>query len=162
MFDIAQWALDKDRTGPVQLFPPDGKDHQSLTMIYDDGVVMKHEDFGRGYAVRFIGTKGSLDISRSFLDSNPVEIATSQIKPGDRHVYASDDHYNDWLNAIKSGKSPICDVETGHRSSSLCCIANIAYWVNRPLKWDPVKEKFNDKEADAYLKASIRGPWKLK
>jgi hypothetical protein len=76
-------------------------------------------------------------------------------------VYISDDHYNDWLNAIKSGKPPICDVETGHRTASVCCIANIAYWLNRPLKWDPVNEKFNDEEANKYLKASIRAPWKI-
>ncbi len=162
MFDIAQWALDKDRTGPVRLFPPDGKSYKTLTMEYDNGVIMKHEDFGRGNGVRFIGTKGSLDISRSFLDSKPGEIAASPIPSDGPHVYVSDDHYNDWLNAIKSGKPPICDVETGHRTSSVCCIANIAYWVNRPLKWDPVNEKFDDDEANKYIKASIRTPWDLK
>jgi predicted dehydrogenase len=161
MFDIAQWALDKDRSGPVQLFPPDGKEYKYLTMVYDNGIVMKHEDFGRGFAVRFTGTKGSLDISRSFLDSKPGNIATTPLQAGDSHVYISDDHYNDWLNAIKSGKPPICDVETGHRTASVCCIANIAYWLNRPLKWDPVNEKFNDEEANKYLKASIRAPWKI-
>jgi predicted dehydrogenase len=162
MFDIAQWALGKDRTGPVKFLPPDGKDNKSLTMVYDNGIVMKHEDFGRGWAVRFTGTRGSLDISRSFLDSKPGEIATSVIKPEEVQLYKSDDHYNDWLNGIKSGKQPICDVETGHRTSSLCCLANIAYWLNRPLEWDPAKETFkNDKEANGYLKASIRKPWKL-
>lgn len=163
MFDIAQWALDKDRSGPLQFFPPDDNQYKTLNMFYDNGIVMKHEDFGRGNAVRFIGTKGSLDVSRSFLDSKPGTIATSVVQPNESHVYTSDDHYNDWLDAIKSGKPPICDVETGHRTSSLCCVANIAYWLKRPLKWDPVKEKFvNDKEADKYLEASIRGPWKLK
>jgi predicted dehydrogenase len=163
MFDIVQWALDKDRSGPVKFFPPDGKEYKTLTMVYDNGIVMKHEDFGRGFGVRFIGSKGSLDISRSYLDSNPANIATTPLQPGDSHVYTSDDHYNDWLDAIKSGKPPICDAETGHRTSSLCCLANITYWLNRPLQWDPVHEKFlHDAEADKYLQASIRGPWKLK
>lgn len=163
MFDIAQWGLGMDRSGPVKFFPPDEKDYKTLTMVYANGVVMKHEDFGRGFAVRFTGTKGSLDISRSFLDSKPGEIATAMVKPEEVHLYKSDDHYTDWLNGIKSGKQPICDVETGHRTSSLCCLANIAYWLKRPLEWDPAKETFkNDKDANNYLKAFIRAPWKLK
>jgi predicted dehydrogenase len=163
MFDIAQWALGKDRSGPVHLFPPDGKEHKTLTMIYDNGIVMKHEDFGRGFGVRFIGSKGTLDISRSFIDSNPAGIAGAAIQPGEIHLYNSSNHYQDWIDAIKSGKPPICDAETGHRTSTVCCIANIAYWLNRPLEWNPKKEQFrNDKDANSLLKASIRAPWKLK
>ena len=132
-------------------------------MVYDNDIVMKHEDFGRGFGVRFIGTKGSLDISRQFLDSNPANLATAALKPGEIQLYNSTDHHQDWIDCIKSGKAPICDVETGHRTSSLCCLANIAYWLNRPLTWNPKKEKFKkDKEANKLLKTSLRGPWTLK
>jgi len=163
MFDIAQWALDKDRSAPLKFFPPDGKEVKTLTMVYDNGIVMKHEDFGRGFAVRFIGTKGSLDISRTFLDSSVPNLATATLKAGEIQLYNSTDHHQDWIDCIKSGKSPICDVETGHRTSSLCCLANIAYWLNRPLTWNPKKEKFKkDKEANKLLKTSLRGPWALK
>ena len=162
MFDIAHWALDKDSSGPLKLFPPDGKDHKSLTMMYDNGVAVKHEDFGRGYGVRFIGTKGRLDISRSFLDSNPANIAEATINPTEIQLYNSTDHHQDWIDAIKNNKSPICDVETGHRTSSVCCLANIAYWLNRPLEWNPKKEKFKkDKEANALRDTMLRAPWKL-
>jgi predicted dehydrogenase len=162
MFDIAQWALDKDRSGPIQFFPPDGKEYPSLTMVYDNGVVMKHVDFGRGYGVRFIGTKGTLDISRSFLDSKPDNIAKSVMSETDKKLYVSADHQQDWLDRIKDKKAPICDVETGHRTSSLCCVANIAYWLKRPLQWNPSNESFvKDKDANRYLKANLREPWKL-
>ena len=76
MFDIAQWGLGMDRTGPVKLIPPKDPDaKRGLKMIYANGVEMVHEDFGRGWAVRFIGSEGSLDVSRKFLDSKPEIIA---------------------------------------------------------------------------------------
>ena len=131
-------------------------------MIYENGIVMRHIDFGRGFAVRFIGEKGTLDISRDFIDSSPGNIALATLGSNDTRLYYSDDHYKDWLDCIKTGKQPICDVETGHRSSSVCCLANIAYWLKRPLNWDPKLEQFkNDAEANLLVKANIRGPWKL-
>lgn len=162
MFDIAQWALGMDHSGPVKLFPPDGKEYKYLTMVYDNGILLKHQDFGRGFGVQFIGSKGTLNISRDYIDSDPGNIASAKIKPNETHLYKSDDHYKDWLNAIKNNSQPICPVETGHRTSSLCCIANIAYWLNRPLQWDPQLELFkNDAAANALVKANIRGEWKL-
>jgi predicted dehydrogenase len=162
MIDIAQWALNKDTSGPVEFTPPNGKEQPYLTMTYDNGIVMKHQDFGRGYGVRFIGTKGTIDISRQYFESKPDNIAKAKLKGGETNLYSSTDHQQDWLDAIKKGTAPICDVETGHRTSSVCCVANIAYWLNRPLTWDPKNEKFkNDKEANNLLRAPLREPWKL-
>jgi predicted dehydrogenase len=162
MFDIAQWGLGMDRSGPVKFIPPADNPVKGLTMIYENGIEMKHADFGRKFGVRFIGEKGTLDVSRDFIDSNPANIATATLGSNDTRLYYSNDHYQDWLDCIKTGKQPICDVETGHRSSSVCALANIAYWLKRPLDWDPKKEKFrNDSEANALLKPTIRGHWKL-
>jgi predicted dehydrogenase len=163
MFDIAQWGLDMDRSGPVKFDPPAGTELRGLSMTYANGIVMKHVDFGRKYAVRFIGDKGSIDVSREFLDSNPANIVTATLAPGAKRVYNSTNHYQDWLDAIKTGRQPVADVETGHRTSSVCALANIAYWLRRPLEWDPAKEKFkNDTEANLLLTPEIRAPWRLK
>ena len=162
MFDIAQWGLGMDKTGPVKFLPPEGNAMKGLVMIYENGVQVKHEDFGRKYGVRFIGDKGKIDISRDFLDSDPVNIATEIIKPNEIHLYNSADHYLDWLDCIKTGKQPVCDAETGHRTSSVCCLVNIAYWLRKPLNWDPAKEQFtNSSEANQLVKANIRGKWKI-
>lgn len=144
MFDIAQWGLGMDHTGPVQFIPPaDPNATRGLRMIYENGVEMVHEDFGRGWAVRFIGSEGTLDVSRSFLDSKPESIVTAELKDSDTRLYdTKENHYDDWIQAMKKRSQPICDVETGHRSASVCNIANIAYWLGEPLTWDPVKEKF--------------------
>ena len=145
------------------LIPPaDPLAKRGLKMIYDSGIEMVHEDFERGWAVRFIGSNGTIDVSRKFLDSNPENIVEVKIGDSEKSVYHSDDHYQDWMNCIKSRKQPICDVETGHRSASICNLANIAYRMRRPLRWDPMKERFaKNKEASKYLKKKYRRPYKL-
>lgn len=164
MFDIAQWALGMDESGPVRYVPPtEAGATRGLEMTYANGVIMKHEDFGRSWAVRFIGSEGSLDVSRQFMDTKPAKIATAEIKVGDTRLYKSTNHYTDWLDAMKNRTMPICDVETGHRSASICNIANIAYALQRPLEFDPVKEKFRgDKEANQMRGKDYRKPYRMK
>ena len=164
MFDIAQWGLGMDRSGPVSFVPPGGNDpKEGMKFYYENGIEMIHQDFGRGNAVRFIGTEGTIDISRSFLESTPENIVQAEIKSSDKRLYNSRDHYGDWLNAIRNRTQPICDVETGHRSASVGNLANIAYKLKRKLTWDPVKEKFKkDQGANQLLGKVMRAPWSLK
>jgi predicted dehydrogenase len=161
MFDIAQWALGMDESGPVEVIPPDGKDYPVLTYVYANGIPMIREDFGKGNAVRFVGSEGTIEVSRQFLNL-PDNLQYQSIDLNDKHLYQSRDHYRDWLNCIKTGEKPICDVEVGHRTASVCNIGNIAYELNRPLKWDPVKEQFDgDKEANSMLSRKMRKPWRV-
>lgn len=163
MFDIAQWGLGMDRSWPV-LFEPPKKPNavRGLKMTYANGIEMLHWNFGRGYAVRFIGRDGTIDVSRGFLESNPTNIIPARIKENETHLYdTKGNHYQDWIDAIKNRTQPICDVETGHRSATVCNLANIAYWLNRPLRWDPVKEQFiKDSEANKLRKKKNRRGYK--
>ena len=159
MFDIAQWALDMDHTGPVKYIPPkDKKAKRGLKMYYENSIEMIHHDFGRGWAVRFIGTHGILDVSRGFLETMPDTI----LNPDPENVSDCEyddygNHYQDWISCMKTRRQPICDVEIGHRSATVCNIANIAYELGRPLQWDPVKESFvNDSEANKMKKRDNR------
>lgn len=160
MFDIAQWALDKDATGPVEIIAPDGKDYKFLTYRYADGITMTHEDFGKRNAVRFIGSKGTIDIQRGKLETTPLELKDKVIGPNEKHVYFSDNHYKDFLKAVRNRTRPICDIETGHRSATVGNLGNIAYMLKRPLKWDPEKETFlHDKEANSLLGRKMHNGW---
>ncbi|MEL6654452.1 MAG: Gfo/Idh/MocA family oxidoreductase, partial [Bacteroidota bacterium] len=47
MFDIVQWALGMDHTGPVEYIPPSGE-REFMTLRYENGISMTHEQFGRG------------------------------------------------------------------------------------------------------------------
>lgn len=152
MFDIAQWALGMDKTGPIRYIPPADKTSvRGLRMFYANGIEMVHEDFGRGWGVRFIGSEGTMDISRSYFEADPENILTAELKDSDIRLYNTNgNHYQDWLDSIKNRTQPICDAETGHRSASICNIANIAYELGHNLEWDPEKEQFKgDAEANA-------------
>lgn len=163
MFDIAQWGLGMDDSGPQELIPPaDPTATRGLKFVYAGGLPMIHEDFGRGWAVQFNGTEGRLEVSRSFLESDPASIVTAEIKEGEKRLYLSDNHYQDWIDCIHSRQLPICDVEVGHRTATVCNIANIAYQLHRPLTWNPEREKFKgDKEANRLLGKNYRKPYTL-
>ena len=161
MFDIAQWGLDMDKSGPVGLIPPEKPAKRGLKLVYGNDVVMNHVDWGESNAVQFVGTDGRIEVSRSFLRTYPDEsLAKAELKETDKRVYYSDNHYQDWVKAMKTRTKPISDVETGHRTASVCNIAHIAYELQRPLLWDPKAEKFKgDDFANLMVSRPIRGKW---
>ncbi|MGW8317067.1 MAG: Gfo/Idh/MocA family protein [Bacteroidales bacterium] len=162
MFDIGQWALGMDNSGPVEFIPPEKRAKRGMKMIYASGVVMNHVDWGESNAVQFIGTEGKIEVSRDFYRSDIEGLTEMELKVSDRPLYRSDNHYQDWVDAIKARTRPVSDVETGHRTASLCNIVNIAYTLERPLKWAPAHERFlGDDDANDMLSRPFRGPWKL-
>ncbi len=163
MFDIAQWALDMDQSGPVEVIAPDGKEHPFLTYKYDNGVIMTHEKWEWNNAVLFKGTKGELRVGRRQLETSDPLIKNTIIADADRKVFHSENHYKNFLNAMRTRNKPVCDVEIGHRTASVCNIGNIAYQLKRPLKWNPKTEQFkNDAEANALLGRPMNNEWKIK
>ncbi len=67
-----------------------------------------------------------------------------------------------FLECVKSRKSPLCTLEEGHRSTSFAHLANIALATRSRLEWDPRRETFkNSREANELLHYQYRSPWKL-
>lgn len=163
MFDIVQWALDMDNSGPVEIIAPDGKDHPFLTYRYANGITMTHEKWDWSNAIHFVGTEGEIKVQRKKLETTPASLKDKVIGDTEKHVYKSENHYKDFLDAMRKRSKPICDVEIGHRTSSVCNLGNIAYELKRPLQWNPKKEQFkNDKEANELLGRSMRAEWGIK
>jgi predicted dehydrogenase len=163
MFDIVQWALDRDDSGPVEVFAPDGKEHPFLTYRYDNGITMTHEKWDWSNAILFTGTEGELRVQRRKIETTPASLATRVIGENEKHVYKSENHYKDFFDAMRKRSKPICDVEIGHRTASVCNIGNIAYRLNRSLQWNPKKESFKkDDEANALLGRSMNDVWGIK
>jgi hypothetical protein len=68
----------------------------------------------------------------------------------------------DWLDCMRSRKTPLADVEIGHRSISVCHIANITRQLGRKLHWDPEAERFTgDAEANDRLTRPRRKGYEL-
>ena len=158
-FDIAQWGLGMDDSGPVEVIPPDGKDFKVLTYRYSNGVIMTRDNAN---GVLFTGAEGKIEVNRGHLRTWPESLARQKIKPEEIHLYESRSHQGNFLECIRTRSKTVCDEEIGCRSITVCHLGNIAYRLGRPLKWDPGKERFvNDDQANRMLKQPMRSPWRL-
>jgi predicted dehydrogenase len=157
-FDIAQWGLGMDDSGPVEIVPPeDPKAMTGVRFIYANGVQVIH---GKSGGVLFDGTDGQILVNRGKFKITPEGLDKDPIPENGIQLYQSTDHYQDFLNCVKSRNKPVCDVEIGCRSASVCHLGNMAYWYRRTLHWDPVKERFTgDAEANTWLDRARRPPW---
>jgi predicted dehydrogenase len=171
--DQIQWALGASQSGPVELTPLGGG---QVSAKYDDGVTVNFViEMGKGPmgGAIFIGEKGKLEINRNRFASNPPEIAmelSKQLDLVEEERKWSDDlalwqakwHLLNWLNCIRSRERPVADVEIGHRSVSVCHLVNLARDLDRPLRWNPKKEKFiGDDEANERLNLPRRKSFEL-
>jgi predicted dehydrogenase len=166
-FDIAQWGLGMDDSGPIEIIPPDNpKAQKGLQFVYANGVVVHHgteyEPGKRVNGVAFIGSEGKIFVNRGYKASDPKEIIQQPLGEKDVHLYKSPGHQRDWLICVRSRNRPICDVEIGARSVTVCHLGNLAYWNHRKLRWDPKEWQFvNDAEANRWLDRERREPWHL-
>ena len=133
-FDIAQWALDMDKSGPVKIIPPkDPKATSGLRYVYASGLQMIHG--GEADCV-FVGDKGTIRVSRSKIEADKPEILKEELAMGGFRA------------------------ETGHRSASICHLGNIGYRLSRELTWDPARETFTgDEEAQTLVNPPLRAPF---
>ena len=74
-FDIAQWALDMDDSGPVKIEPP-AKGDSGLKFTYANGVEMFH---GGPADCVFEGDEGTILVSRGKIETNPEDILKEPI-----------------------------------------------------------------------------------
>ena len=169
--DIVQWALGFEHSGPVrvrgeaQLPTMDGGYETPrrfrVELEYADGTpvdVYTSETAENG--VLFEGEAGTLFVNRDGYRGQPYEELRENPLPPDVRLYRKDPsaarivwrHLVDFMECMRSGESPVSDLETAHRSTTVCLIANIALRLGRELQWDPERERFvDDPEANALL-----------
>ena len=162
-FDIVQWALGMDESGP-ELFVPkgyEGASHQSHS--YADGPKVIRDGDAKGAMIRFIGENGEVRVGRDDqLETDPTSLKNVVLKSNDIRLYDSKDHRMDWLNSIKTRQQPICHVGIGHRTATICHLSGIAERLGRPVRWDPVAEQIiNDPVATRMMDRPRRAPYSL-
>jgi predicted dehydrogenase len=160
-FDIAQAAMGMDGLGPVEFIPAGYNGEKWAKMKYANGQVMTEqpyrEDRPNAKGIEFVGTSGWIRVARGYIEcSDPTLIAKSEEqisteKVGVGTYETSSPHMQNFIDSVRSRKEPISPVEAGCSTAIMCCLLNIAYELERPVKWDPVTLTFiDDKEAEAH------------
>lgn len=166
MFDIVQWGLDKDDSGPQRIIPAGYGDYEFLTYQYPDGIIMSEEPFNEALTkgVKFIGSDGWIEVSRGHYDaSDPALMPPQKTENGGDIAYETGiPHLVNFIESIRSRKDPVAPVEVGHRTATACTLGNIAYELMRPVEWDAARESFiNDPEAEQHYHRDYRTGYKL-
>jgi predicted dehydrogenase len=166
MFDIAQWALNKDNGGPVKVIPAGFEGQDYISFVYENGIVVANEPYNdsKGFGVKFQSDDAWIEVSRgsySASDESLMPAAEGGAAAGVAYETGTP-HLENFIASVRSRKDTIAPVEAGHRSGSLGILGNIATTLNRPLDWDPVNQQFvADTEADTHLHRQYREGYQI-
>ena len=180
--DIAHWGLGFDRSGPSEIeghgeFPPanalwNTSPKYRIEFKYPEDITMTmaggYDDIQSG--TKWIGTDGWVWVDRGgFAASNP-EWKKWKNLPDDLakiRLYTYDnnkpvDHWQNFLDCIKSRKETIAPVETAHHSAIPGHLGLISMWVGRKIRWSVKHEKIlDDPEASKFLAREYRAPYQM-
>ncbi len=159
-FDIAQWGLKADDSGPVEILPAvDSDPMRGVRALYANGTTVTH---GGPSGATFIGTDGLIHVDRGRLTSTPGNILDTPIADDEEHLPRHKNHAENWLDCIYSRERPICDVEVGARTSAVCQLINLVYQYNERLAWDPATWRFTGRTGNPdWLDYNRAKAWQL-
>jgi predicted dehydrogenase len=172
-FDMVQYALGADESGPVELWPVEAGPRARIHFRYANGVEVRlrfpDEEPYRGprLGAIFVGADCKMEINRNKFTTNPPDFIAD---PPDPHLadkwegegWIAQGHVQNWFDCIKTRAKPHADVEIGHRTASVCQLLVIVRQLGRRLTWDPVNELFpGDEEANQLLDRPRRPGWEL-
>ena len=183
--DIARWAIGAEpveiegkATYPTTAGGYDVPLEYFVRYRFGNGVEMTVADKGRN-GILFTGSEGRLFVNREKLSGKPVEDLEARPLPKESFtlydfdnrsrpersgkIEAIVNHMGNFFDCIAARRQPIADIESGHRSVSVCHLGNISCQLGRPLEWDPVAERFvSDAEADALLSRPQRAGFEVR
>lgn len=160
--DLCQWAVG-DCLPPVEYNPP--RDGQ-LVARYDNGVelILRENDWIPlgSCPVRFEGESGWVEAG----DSGKLVLSSPELLAG-RKVeeiggYPATFHVRDFLDCVKTRSQPKGNADAARNAHIACHAANIALFLNRPVKFDNQKNEFiDDDQANRLRSEALREPWRF-
>ncbi len=152
----------------------DGPDTQHVVYQFDKfDVVWEHRRYAgnppekHNIGIYFYGTKGVLHLGwldgwsyypSGDMNKEPAEHMDPQLdKPDEQNIAGL---WTDFIESIETGRKPMCDIEHGHRSTTLALLGMLSLKLGRGVVWDGVKQTIpNDPEACKLLAREYRAPW---
>lgn len=177
--DIAQWALGMDDSGPVKALPPPQRgDKRGASLVYTNGITVTHRN---GFGVHIRGSEGEVLVNRgrfSFsregervahwtqredggsLNSTLIKAEQAFLSDAKVKLYNSQNHVQDFLDAMRKRTQPITHEGVGGRTAICCHLMNLAYHHHTPVEWDPKPMNFaNNSGNPDWLTRHYRDPY---
>jgi len=136
---------------------------QTVKTTKDDsifgGVVNEN---GQRNGIKFEGENGWIWVNRNEIEASDEALLHTPLPAGAIRLEVSNDHIPNFLDCVRSRRDPVANVETGHRSASICHLGAIALRTGRKLNWDPAHEKFTGEAAhenNKWLSREMRKPF---
>jgi hypothetical protein len=167
--DLLVWAYDLHKAGRLEVegkgvFQPDhlfNTVHSwNVNYTFANGLKM---NFTHGdNLTAFIGTEGTVKVSRGKLETDPPDLAKADLGAATAKLVDSSNHCQNFVDAIKSRKDPVSFIEDAVRSDIVSHLGDIAIRTGRKIAWDWEKEEIvGDAEAAKMLSRPLREPWTL-
>jgi predicted dehydrogenase len=151
----------------------DAPDHQVATYAFDGFTVSwEHRQFagnnaekGESVGCYFYGTEGTFHMGWqkgwTFYPADSRKEAIHQPpalhEPDQQNIK---EVWADFLDAIKTGRRPVCDIEEVHYSTNVSLLGMLSYKLGRSIEWDGQKEEvLGDPDANRLLQRVYRKGW---
>lgn len=157
------WPRHVSATGGKLYFNDDRETPDTLNVQFDfdDATIQwEHRSWsrrgieGRSAAVAFYGDDGTLIVDRGgwkVYERRESLTASSSELLGP--------HLRNFVDCIRSRRTPAADIETGLIAAGLCQLGNAAYRLGQPVDFDVDSMAARDDAANTLLTGTPRTPW---
>jgi len=173
--DIANWGTGLEYTGPVEIegtgfYPYDGiydvPVEYDITCKFANGIIMRIANASRlpkGMGTAWYGDLGWIHVDRgNKISASDPKILEETIGENEIHLYKSNDHFQNFIDCIRSRKEAVAPIEPAYRAISTALLGEIAMTTGQKIYWDPEKEEIiGNPVASRLLGRPYRKPWKL-